>query len=698
MKQLLKSLSAFTASASIAVCSMTSGLTCIAETEEKNSYTLHYDLSEEGVTIPEDEDGNVQELKDISLSPNSSVFLTDIIPEKEGYSFSGWTEDYIRGYEASDVFRISDKDVTLHPVWVDKNDKEFHTISYKVIIDGVEDEDAKLRVPDKKLLSGRIFKVPLDVFNNPGYKQRGWTDGVNEFLPETKLVVNDKDITLYPNYKKMYNLIYTVGDADRINGVTKLEFEIAEGDSTNIQSNTRFSRNGFKMSKWHCETDGKDYDPNSYFEMPGNDVIMMPIWEPIRYVVVFKQNSNSSDNIKVPGYTDTAIVAPECTVVNGNSKFKGWQRGDLIIQPGEEYVIPGAEPGMGIAFTAVWASENEGETTTTTSKVTTTTTTTTTSTTTTSTTSSPSVTTTAIPPYSYVVKAVDKETGELVNDANFILSWDIRYELNGEVITSGPLQAINTADANPAVISFEKYKDAKVVSLAVRSMSQHIYYTFDENDISYENDDVKNIHYYTVKLTKRAKPEIPNGSYTVTVVDKETGKAVHDAAIIGKETIILDDGREFTGNVDIDTSKYDPYVFIPAIPKSAKSYTFGNFTSKDGRYTFTENDVTAEKDKETEITSYTIKVTPAKVAYGDANCDGTIDMSDVVLIMQALANPNKYDVNGTDANHITAIGRTNADVWNSGDGVTTQDALHIQKYLLGLCEITAKVEVTASPE
>ena len=68
------------------------------------------------------------------------------------------------------------------------------------------------------MLAGRIFKVPLDGFNNPGYKQRGWTDGVNEFLPETKLVVPDKDMTLYPNYKKIYNLIKNADCRDKGKG------------------------------------------------------------------------------------------------------------------------------------------------------------------------------------------------------------------------------------------------------------------------------------------------------------------------------------------------------------------------------------------------------------------------------------------------------------------------------------------------
>ena len=63
--------------------------------------------------------------------------------------------------------------------------------------------------------------------------------------------------------------------------------------------------------------------------------------------------------------------------------------------------------------------------------------------------------------------------------------------------------------------------------------------------------------------------------------------------------------------------------------------------------------------------------------------DGTVDLSDAVLIMQSLANPDKYGLKGTDENHITEQGTANADV-EGGDGMTVNDALVIQKYLLGL--------------
>ena len=70
------------------------------------------------------------------------------------------------------------------------------------------------------------------------------------------------------------------------------------------------------------------------------------------------------------------------------------------------------------------------------------------------------------------------------------------------------------------------------------------------------------------------------------------------------------------------------------------------------------------------------------LADGDTNCDGQLDMADAVLIMQALANPNKYGENGTSEYHLTAQGKYNGDI--DGDGLTVGDAHKIQMKLLGL--------------
>lgn len=57
-------------------------------------------------------------------------------------------------------------------------------------------------------------------------------------------------------------------------------------------------------------------------------------------------------------------------------------------------------------------------------------------------------------------------------------------------------------------------------------------------------------------------------------------------------------------------------------------------------------------------------------------------MSDAVLIMQALANPNRFGLNGTSDKRITEQGWENGDVDKNVTGLTVNDAHKIQLYLL----------------
>ena len=75
---------------------------------------------------------------------------------------------------------------------------------------------------------------------------------------------------------------------------------------------------------------------------------------------------------------------------------------------------------------------------------------------------------------------------------------------------------------------------------------------------------------------------------------------------------------------------------------------------------------------------------PGATLWGDANCDGKVLLNDAVLVLQALGNADAFGTNGSDANHITAQGVANADVYENGTGLTNSDALQIQKYCLKL--------------
>jgi len=140
------------------------------------------------------------------------------------------------------------------------------------------------------------------------------------------------------------------------------------------------------------------------------------------------------------------------------------------------------------------------------------------------------------------------------------------------------------------------------------------------------------------------------------------------SAITDKVTLYADDkliwGTEPDGTkADTNSSKY-------VVDKDTTTTTTNKSDSSKTTTTTTKTEASKTDD------------TPANVSYGDANCDGKVDMSDVVLIMQALSNPNKYGLKGTDKNHLTAEGQSNADCDLSSPGMSTGDALAIQKYLL----------------
>ncbi|MBQ7009275.1 MAG: cellulase family glycosylhydrolase [Ruminococcus sp.] len=73
---------------------------------------------------------------------------------------------------------------------------------------------------------------------------------------------------------------------------------------------------------------------------------------------------------------------------------------------------------------------------------------------------------------------------------------------------------------------------------------------------------------------------------------------------------------------------------------------------------------------------YTNTSVPTDANYGDANCDGAVDIADAVLLKCYLINGTKYTLSDE--------GTKNADVFETGSGLNVQDALAIQKYVLKL--------------
>ncbi|MGN0676956.1 MAG: dockerin type I domain-containing protein, partial [Ruminococcus sp.] len=98
---------------------------------------------------------------------------------------------------------------------------------------------------------------------------------------------------------------------------------------------------------------------------------------------------------------------------------------------------------------------------------------------------------------------------------------------------------------------------------------------------------------------------------------------------------------------------------------SIKVYTTGGTTTT----------TTTTTTKTTTTTTTTTKV-PSAGLKGDANGDGSVDIADVIAIAAYVANPSQNSLSSAQIN--------NADVHNTGDGITANDALKIQQYLANI--------------
>ena len=195
-----------------------------------------------------------------------------------------------------------------------------------------------------------------------------------------------------------------------------------------------------------------------------------------------------------------------------------------------------------------------------------------------------------------------------------------------------------------------------------------------------------------LKLNKKGTTFVPDGSGKYFVEESQSFVGTPNA-FFSCVWICGNDGYRWSGE---KSDAYPLYVFEVVLGKGTPAGTYKvDFCEWDTDPT-DGNEVPSPMVEGLDGTVYTRKkgnltlsgltiivegATPVSTLAGDANCDGKVDLSDAILINQALDNPDKYGVNGSDPTHITAQGMINADVDGSA-GVANGDALQIQYYLV----------------
>ena len=314
------------------------------EDEEILEYYIHFDLNETDIKDPE--------IKDI-ISKSNSIKIPEIQLVKEGYFFSGWTDDGVYGYEPGDNYVCKSKYTVLKPVFGLLSDKRTFTLEYIVNFEG-NIIDSTDYLSKEHYCKNRIVETSIMAFHQETARQRGWTDGENEFAQGKKMVMPEHNVTLYAKFLYYRKLTYSPGDVDGIIGQNYDEQIVRAEGEKDLAEETRLKRLGYKMVAWHCENDGIDYPFFYKYIMPDEDVIMTAIWEPVKYTVVFKTNVSTIPSIKIQGKTGEIIIAPNLENREGYI-FIGWKiYNDQVYYPGDEILVLGQMPGIGISANAIW--------------------------------------------------------------------------------------------------------------------------------------------------------------------------------------------------------------------------------------------------------------------------------------------------------------------------------------------------------
>ncbi|MBD5159936.1 MAG: hypothetical protein HDT23_06835, partial [Ruminococcus sp.] len=174
-------------------------------------------------------------------------------------------------------------------------------------------------------------------------------------------------------------------------------------------------------------------------------------------------------------------------------------------------------------------------------------------------------------------------------------------------------------------------------------------------------------------------------------------KGLTDTTITTPEATITQDGKYLAGWKDDDTGEVysvgTEYMIMGALEGKGISLTAvweegtapattTTKTTQSTETTTTTTTTTTTATTTTESATGTTTTTTTEnkdIVWGDANEDGELSLSDAVLIMQSLSNPDVYS--------LTETGKINADVAYHGDGVTTADALVIQKIGINLIDV-----------
>ena len=320
-----------------------------------NNVTLYAQWSLSTYTVYYNANGGSGTINPQSGRYNASITLTNSMPTRSGFTFSGWNTNADgsgTAYTSGGAFTIPGSNTILYAQWT--------AITYTLTYDGNSGTGAPAAVTGK--ISGEVVPLSATQPTRTGYYFTGWNTASNgsgsNFASSANFTMPAANTTLFATWVlNTYNVSYNANG-----GSGAPTSQTTDGSGNVTTSNTTPTRPGYTFNGWNTAPagGGTSRAPGSTWAPSGN-MVLYAQWTPNTITIHYNINTGTgSTPADTTGtYGNTVVLAGIGGFSKTNSVFVSWNTradGTGISYQNDEpnYQLPDSD----ITLYAIWAGNN----------------------------------------------------------------------------------------------------------------------------------------------------------------------------------------------------------------------------------------------------------------------------------------------------------------------------------------------------
>ena len=289
--------------------------------------TLYAIWSANNQTITFSANGGVGSNTTQIAKTDSSTALNLNTFTKQGYSFSGWsqnasasTPDYTNGQ----TITWFSNNAYFYAVW----SADDQTITFKAN-GGVGDDTTQVAKSDSST------ELELNTFTKQGYSFAGWARSSSASTPD---YTNGQSITWVNTNTSLY-AVWTADDQTLTfkanGGVGDDVTQVAKTDSTTILTSNTFTRTGYSFVGWSTKSSENiaDYSDEESITWFNTDTTFYAIWTADDQTLTFKANGGVGDDTTQVAKSDSSTELELNVFTKLGYTFAGWATSSSAITP-----------------------------------------------------------------------------------------------------------------------------------------------------------------------------------------------------------------------------------------------------------------------------------------------------------------------------------------------------------------------------